>query len=211
MVYFFSKGPLYTNINKHVYYAQWLSASPQVTEEQLFKNMDPAYQKPKGDMEAIQNWTQEVVPTADTNKTGRTCRTYNKTTVLATSPMSNACASSSISTITTNTNALLQLIVGKGGPVTIPHSEEDRPSFVLEEATWNMVFSNPCHTIGSPELIMSGVFQIANVEVWMLTPANTVPQAKKLELGCQFICNHGNFVQEVSTAIPRALIALGHS
>jgi hypothetical protein len=61
-------------------------------------------------------------------------------------------------------------------------------------------FSNPCHTFASPALPTTSpldAFEITNMEVWTLTPVTTVENAEKLELGRQFIFDHGKFTQEI--------------
>ena len=57
-------------------------------------------------------------------------------------------------------------------------------------------FSYPCHTFDSPSLRPSADdrFEIANMEVWTLTPVESLDQAEKVELGRHFVFDHGNFV-----------------
>jgi hypothetical protein len=40
------------------------------------------------------------------------------------------------------------------------------------------------------------MFEIVNLEVWTLTPVDTIDQAEKVELGRQFVFDHGNFVMD---------------
>eukprot|EP00549_Striatella_unipunctata_P020493 CAMPEP_0118680590 /NCGR_PEP_ID=MMETSP0800-20121206/4450_1 /TAXON_ID=210618 ORGANISM="Striatella unipunctata, Strain CCMP2910" /NCGR_SAMPLE_ID=MMETSP0800 /ASSEMBLY_ACC=CAM_ASM_000638 /LENGTH=172 /DNA_ID=CAMNT_0006576757 /DNA_START=325 /DNA_END=843 /DNA_ORIENTATION=- len=54
--------------------------------------------------------------------------------------------------------------------------------------------SSECATFSSPPLVEDGTFAIANLEVWALTPVTTLDMAEKLELGRQFIFDHGHFV-----------------
>jgi len=57
--------------------------------------------------------------------------------------------------------------------------------------------SGPTATFGNPSSLASaGVFEVANVEVWTLSPVDDLEQAEKIELSRQFIFDHGNFVQE---------------
>jgi hypothetical protein len=54
--------------------------------------------------------------------------------------------------------------------------------------------SSPCLTFGSPPLSKkhsnASPFEILNLEVWTLTPCNTVEEAEKLELSRLFLDNH---------------------
>lgn len=58
-------------------------------------------------------------------------------------------------------------------------------------------FSEKCLTFNSPPLTTretnDGVFNINNIEVWTLTPVGAIDLAEKLELGRQFIFDHGGF------------------
>ena len=77
-------------------------------------------------------------------------------------------------------------------------------------------YSHPCHTFCSPRLPPSCQgssspgksttaatmqktadehFEIANIEVWTLTPVDTVEQAETVELGRRFIFDHSSFVE----------------
>mmetsp|Transcript_18941 Transcript_18941/g.31361 ORF Transcript_18941/g.31361 Transcript_18941/m.31361 type:complete len:487 (-) Transcript_18941:115-1575(-) len=96
-------------------------------------------------------------------------------------------------------NADGQLVIGGGAP------DEDltkdggcglmiRPDLING-------FSDPCFTFECPALPTDqkgagDSFEIANLEVWALTPVDNLPQAEKLELGRQFIFDHGNFAQD---------------
>ncbi|KAI2511377.1 hypothetical protein MHU86_2988 [Fragilaria crotonensis] len=54
-------------------------------------------------------------------------------------------------------------------------------------------FSDPCFTFSSPALptVNKGdSFEIANLEVWALTPVETIQQAEKLEFARQFVFDH---------------------
>jgi hypothetical protein len=57
--------------------------------------------------------------------------------------------------------------------------------------------SEKCLTFNSPPLTTrktnDGVFNITNIEVWTLTPVDALDVAEKLELGRQFIFDHGGF------------------
>jgi hypothetical protein len=59
---------------------------------------------------------------------------------------------------------------------------------------YSVTFDNPplltSHTKGNND-----VFEIANLEVWTLSPVDNVDQAEKIELSRQFIFDHGNFVE----------------
>eukprot|EP00550_Attheya_septentrionalis_P001042 CAMPEP_0198296620 /NCGR_PEP_ID=MMETSP1449-20131203/33256_1 /TAXON_ID=420275 /ORGANISM="Attheya septentrionalis, Strain CCMP2084" /LENGTH=786 /DNA_ID=CAMNT_0043997285 /DNA_START=269 /DNA_END=2629 /DNA_ORIENTATION=+ len=54
-----------------------------------------------------------------------------------------------------------------------------------------------CATFGNPKLTVEEGehFEIANLEVWTITPVSNVAQAEKLELSRQFVFDHGNVVQ----------------
>ena len=59
--------------------------------------------------------------------------------------------------------------------------------------------SEKCLTFHSPRLPTRGtgaVFNIANIEVWALTPVLSVEEAEELELSRQFIFDHGGFRQQ---------------
>lgn len=61
-------------------------------------------------------------------------------------------------------------------------------------------FSDRCLTFNSPPLTTrktsDGVFNIANIEVWTLTPVDSLDEAGRLELGRQFIFDHGGFCEQ---------------
>ena len=86
------------------------------------------------------------------------------------------------------------LLIGGGGPDNDPTITGG--SALSISATMDHGFSDPSITFDSSVLCGdSGMFEIANLEVWTLTPANQHEQAERLELGRQFIFDHGHFVQ----------------
>jgi TLD len=86
------------------------------------------------------------------------------------------------------------LLIGGGGPDNDPTITGG--SALSISATMDHGFSDPSITFDSSVLCGdSGMFEIANIEVWTLTPANQHEQAERLELGRQFIFDHGHFVQ----------------
>jgi hypothetical protein len=91
-------------------------------------------------------------------------------------------------------NAHDNLILGGGEPDDNPSQQDYGPGLVLSSCL-SRGFSNSCLTFNSPELA-GDTFEIANLEVWTLTPVETMDQAEKVELGRQFVFDHGNFVME---------------
>lgn len=63
----------------------------------------------------------------------------------------------------------------------------------LSEGTsgFSLTFDNPPLPTSAKQ-----VFQIQNVEVWTLSPVDSLEQAEKLELSRQFVYDHGNFIME---------------
>ena len=64
-------------------------------------------------------------------------------------------------------------------------------------------YTHACHTFTSPRLVPDKesnneqeTFDIANVEVWTLTPVDTVEQAETVELGRRFIFDQGSFLEQ---------------
>ena len=86
------------------------------------------------------------------------------------------------------------LVIGGGGPDNDPTITGG--SALSISTSMEHGFSDPSITFDSSVLCGdSGMFEIANLEVWTLTPANQHTQAERLELGRQFIFDHGHFVQ----------------
>jgi len=58
--------------------------------------------------------------------------------------------------------------------------------------------SNPCPTFNSPILPTNGknIFEVANIEVWTLSPVNNVEQAEILESSRKFIFDNANFIEQ---------------
>ena len=54
-----------------------------------------------------------------------------------------------------------------------------------------ITFNNPCLSTRKVD-VESDLFQIANLEVWTLTPCHTLNDAEKLELGLMFLQKHGD-------------------
>jgi hypothetical protein len=61
-------------------------------------------------------------------------------------------------------------------------------------------FSERCLTFNSPPLTTKetsdDIFYIANIEVWTLTPMDSLHEAERLELSRQFIFDHGGFCEQ---------------
>eukprot|EP00543_Licmophora_paradoxa_P015478 CAMPEP_0202465568 /NCGR_PEP_ID=MMETSP1360-20130828/65980_1 /ASSEMBLY_ACC=CAM_ASM_000848 /TAXON_ID=515479 /ORGANISM="Licmophora paradoxa, Strain CCMP2313" /LENGTH=192 /DNA_ID=CAMNT_0049089339 /DNA_START=343 /DNA_END=921 /DNA_ORIENTATION=+ len=104
-----------------------------------------------------------------------------------------------------------ELVVGGGGADDANANEDGTDqtqmmgSGIALRANLERGFSDPCLTFGCPSLPTANsstafsssadtLFEIANMEVWTLTPVNDTEQAEKLELGRQFVFDHGNFV-----------------
>jgi hypothetical protein len=92
-----------------------------------------------------------------------------------------------------------EIIVGAGGYEDDP--EKDAKEFgsgLSISADLTRGFSEKCLTFNSPPLATrsnDGVFNIANIEVWTLTPVLSVEEAERLELSRQFVFDHGGFCQ----------------
>lgn len=88
------------------------------------------------------------------------------------------------------------LVIGGGGPDEDP--SQGGGSALTVNADISHGFSEVCLTFESPELPTAegqkDMFEIANMEVWALTPVDNLEQAERLELGRQFVFDHGNFV-----------------
>ena len=92
-----------------------------------------------------------------------------------------------------------QLIIGGGGPDEGPAPDDSEcGSGLVISPNLEDGFSNPCLTFKSPILPVSegDTFQIANIEVWTMTPVDDVDQAENVELGRRFIFDHSNFVED---------------
>mmetsp|Transcript_3770 Transcript_3770/g.6832 ORF Transcript_3770/g.6832 Transcript_3770/m.6832 type:complete len:524 (-) Transcript_3770:108-1679(-) len=94
------------------------------------------------------------------------------------------------------------LILGGGGaePKTSINNDDNNNNEGLAlaiDATLSKGTSDKCLTFHSPALVKStDVFDIANIEVWTLTPVENVNQAEQLELSRQFVFDHGNFLEQ---------------
>jgi len=96
------------------------------------------------------------------------------------------------------------LMIGGGGdeqendPTSSPIDDEGNGSGLIINSDMEGGTSDSCTTYNSPTLndtdSKESLFQIANIEVWTLTPVSSLDQAQQLELGRQFIFDHGNFV-----------------
>jgi hypothetical protein len=92
-----------------------------------------------------------------------------------------------------------KIIVGGGGYEDDP--EKDAKEFgagLSISADLAHGFSDKCLTFNSPSLVTrsdDGMFNIANIEVWTLTPVWYVEEAERLELSRQFLFDHGGFCQ----------------
>ena len=92
------------------------------------------------------------------------------------------------------------LIVGGGEPDQKNHTQEFGFGFNIA-ADMERGTSNFCVTFDSPPLMATSqksgkIFAVANIEVWTLTPVNSLDQAEKLEMGRQFIFDHGGFTSQ---------------
>ena len=90
-----------------------------------------------------------------------------------------------------------ELMLGGGGEDGSDDQKEDAFGAGLMVAPdLSHGFSYPCQTFGSPSLPPSAEdrFDIANMEVWTLTPVESLDQAEKVELGRHFVFDHGNFI-----------------
>ena len=86
------------------------------------------------------------------------------------------------------------LLLGGGGPDSDPTLSGG--SALTIEANMEQGFSDASVTFDSPVLCgEGGMFEIANLEVWTLTPVNCHELAQRLELGRQFVFDHGHFAQ----------------
>jgi hypothetical protein len=91
-----------------------------------------------------------------------------------------------------------ELIVGGGGADDSP--EDDRGCGIGLTVTRDLErgFSDKCLTFESPPLMTrdKDMFYITNLEVWTLTPVDSLDMAEKLELSRQFVFDHGNFLEQ---------------
>lgn len=90
------------------------------------------------------------------------------------------------------------LVIGGGAPDDDPN--KNGGCGLTIRADMSHGFSDPCFTFSSPSLPVGNPgdpFEIANLEVWALTPVETIHQAEKLEFGRQFVFDHGNFTQDI--------------
>ena len=90
------------------------------------------------------------------------------------------------------------LVIGGGAPDDDPRNNGGCGLKIGADISHG--FSEPCFTFSSPSLPVSNPgdpFEIANLEVWALTPVETIQQAEKLEFGRQFVFDHGNFTQDI--------------
>mmetsp|Transcript_23709 Transcript_23709/g.55239 ORF Transcript_23709/g.55239 Transcript_23709/m.55239 type:complete len:185 (+) Transcript_23709:470-1024(+) len=98
------------------------------------------------------------------------------------------------------TSANGTLIIGGGGPDDDPSAGGASGLTVTSDISKG--FSDCCVTFSSPPLPTESdqqkeaIFEIANMEVWALTPVDNQEQAQSLELGRQFVFDHGNFAQQ---------------
>jgi hypothetical protein len=92
-------------------------------------------------------------------------------------------------------NARGDLILGGGEPDENSSQQQDYGPGLILSSCLSRGFSNSCLTFNSPELA-GDMFEIANLEVWTLTPVETLDQAEKVELGRQFVFDHGKFVMD---------------
>ena len=92
-------------------------------------------------------------------------------------------------------NAKSDLIVGGGGQDgAIDGDKESRHgSGLVLSPCLTRGHSHSCLTFGSPSLLQGDMFEIANIEVWTLTPVDNLEQAEKVELGRHFVFDQGNF------------------
>lgn len=92
-----------------------------------------------------------------------------------------------------------QLSVGGGGYEDEPEKEAKEFGAGLSLSDdLSRGFSDKCLTFNSPVLptrSTDGVFNIVNIEVWTLTPVISLDEAERLELGRQFVFDHGRFVK----------------
>lgn len=94
-------------------------------------------------------------------------------------------------------NADSDLIIGGGGPDDKQNGDEkdddSHGSGLVLSPCLTRGHSHSCLTFNSPSLLKDELFEIANVEVWTLTPVDTMEQAEKVELGRHFVFDQGNF------------------
>ena len=104
------------------------------------------------------------------------------------------------------------LMLGGGGPDevdatgTVHGSDDAFGSALILSPDLEFGHSHACLTFNSPPLLQQNndnttkkerlQFAIRNVEVWTLTPVDTLDQAEKVELGRRFIFEQGAFVQD---------------
>lgn len=98
-------------------------------------------------------------------------------------------------------NDMSELKIGGGGTVDEDTGLERETNFgfgLVLESDLSKGYSDKCETFGNPSPSIHGglSFDIANVEVWTMTPVECIEMAEQLELGRQFIFDHGNHVLE---------------
>lgn len=101
---------------------------------------------------------------------------------------------------------LSELRLGGGGAVdedTGLERETDCGFGLVLESDLSKGYSEKCETFSHLNerhiLAINGeglAFEIANVEVWTMSPCDNVEKAEHLELGRQFVFDHGNYLQE---------------
>jgi len=93
-------------------------------------------------------------------------------------------------------NADSELILGGGGPdgkKSSKENDEGHGSGLVLSPCLSRGHSHECLTFGSPSLLEDEMFEVAHVEVWTLTPVETLEQAEKVEFGRHFVFDQGNF------------------
>lgn len=94
-------------------------------------------------------------------------------------------------------NVQSNLIVGGGGPDdgNDNNDNENHGSGLVLSPCLTRGHSHSCLTFGSPSLTLEEgeMFEITNVEVWTLTPVDTLEQAERVELSRHFVFDQGNF------------------
>lgn len=102
-----------------------------------------------------------------------------------------------------------QMILGGGAPENEENAHRDREEnektgddngFALVLApNLESGYSNKCLTFQSPTLppmVGDGSFEIANLEMWTLTPMGDIDQAEKVEFGRRFIFDNSHFLED---------------
>lgn len=102
---------------------------------------------------------------------------------------------------TTSTDPAHHVLAVGGGPAD-DDLFRNRPKSVMDAAGFALALNRDLSkgtsagtvTFGNASSLASNdVFDVANVEVWTLSPVDTLEQAIKLELGRQFVFHHGRF------------------